>query len=445
MRQPRERTTTEANRADIQKGRSVCEKIAPAASKPNTASAAIAVSTPWRTVAWALGPGIVVMLADADAGNVVTAAQAGAQFRYGLLPLVLALIPMLFMMQELTVRLGIFTGFGHGELVRRRFGAGWASLSLAGLAVAALTSLVTEFSAMAGIGELYGLSRGFSLTAAAMTLLIVLLTGSYRRIEWTALIVGLFEVCFFGVAWIVPLNLRAVAHDAIHPTLDNPEFVYLAAAIIGASFSPWMIFYQQSAIAQKRLAKEVYKIARWETAAGAAFSQLVMAAVLVALAATIGSSRTNESFKDIGQISQILSPVVGETAGRIVFSAGILGAAMVAAIVSLLALVWGTTEIVGWRRARERRFPGISFAGGYAVCIFGAAVLVWSVPDLIWLNISAQFLNAVLLPQAIGFLLALTITELPKSRRPGRWYFIGLAALSVLVVGVALVGGISVL
>src|SRR6516164_845170 len=122
----------------------------------------------WRYIALAVGPGVIVMLADTDAGNVVTAAQAGAQWGYRLLPLILGLIPVLYMVQELTVRLGIFTGRGHGELIKERFGMGWAWLSAGSLAIATIGSLVTEFSAVAAIGELYGLSRSLSLPMAAV-------------------------------------------------------------------------------------------------------------------------------------------------------------------------------------------------------------------------------------------------------------------------------------
>ena len=96
------------------------------------------------------GPGLLVMLADTDAGNVVTAAQAGAQWGYRLLPLVLVLIPMLYMVQELTVRLGLYTGRGHSELIRERFGIGWAYVSTLGLAAAVIGSLITEITGVAG-------------------------------------------------------------------------------------------------------------------------------------------------------------------------------------------------------------------------------------------------------------------------------------------------------
>jgi NRAMP (natural resistance-associated macrophage protein)-like metal ion transporter len=136
------------------------------------------------------GPGLLVMLADTDAGNVVTAAQAGAQWGYRLLPLVLVLIPMLYMVQELTVRLGLYTGRGHGELIRERFGVGWAYISTLGLAAAVIGSLITEFTGVAGVGELFGLSRSLTLPLAAGTLLLIVASGSYKRVERAALLIG---------------------------------------------------------------------------------------------------------------------------------------------------------------------------------------------------------------------------------------------------------------
>jgi NRAMP (natural resistance-associated macrophage protein)-like metal ion transporter len=147
-----------------------------------------------------IGPGILVMLADTDAGNVVTAAQSGARWGYRLLPLLLGLIPVLYMVQELAVRLGIFTGRGYSELVRHRFGSGWAWVSAALLAVAVAGSMITEFAAVAGIGELYGVSRNLTLPLAASDLLIIVLSGSYRRVERTAILIGSFELTFLMVA-----------------------------------------------------------------------------------------------------------------------------------------------------------------------------------------------------------------------------------------------------
>src|ERR1700733_6841365 len=117
------------------------------------------------------GPGIVVMLADTDVGSIITAGQSGVQWGYRLLPLQFALMPVLFMAQELTVRLGIHTKCGHGALICETFGRAWGWISLAALAVATLGALLAEFSGMAAVGDLYGVSRLVSLPGAVAALL----------------------------------------------------------------------------------------------------------------------------------------------------------------------------------------------------------------------------------------------------------------------------------
>lgn len=147
------------------------------------------------------GPGILVMLADCDAGNVVTAAQSGARWGVRLLPMLILLIAPLYMVQELSVRLGIFTGEGHGELVRKRFGPVWAWIAALGLVVSVIGSLVTEFTGVAGVGEMYGVSRNTTLALAVFLLLGIVLTGSHKRVDRIALLIGAFELLFFAVAW----------------------------------------------------------------------------------------------------------------------------------------------------------------------------------------------------------------------------------------------------
>ncbi len=390
------------------------------------------------------GPGLLVMLADTDAGNVVTAAQAGAQWGYRLLPLLLLLIPMLYMVQELTVRLGLTTGRGHGELIRERFGVGWAWLSTAGLAAAVIGSLITEFTGVAGIGELYGLSRGLTLPLSAAALLAVVATGSYRRVERTAIVVGLFELAFFAVAWAAHPNLATMAKHAVDLPLGNHEFLYMVAAIIGATFNPWMIFYQQSAVADKKLLPEDLSAARWDTAFGAVLTQCLTGAVLVAAAATLASGGAAAGLGSVGEISNALSPLLGENVGRAVFSGGVLGASLVAAIVCSLALAWGVGEVTGYRHSLEYHpFAARWFYGVYAAAVVGAAALVGLVPDLVWLNIAAQVLNAFLLPLVIGFLVALAVKALPASLRPQGLYLWVLIGVSALVIAIGLYSGVS--
>ena len=250
-----------------------------------------------------IGPGILVMLADTDAGNVVTAAQSGARWGYRLLPLLLGLIPVLYMVQELAVRLGIFTGRGYSELVRHHFGHPWAWVSAAGLAVAVAGSMITEFAAVAGIGELYGISRNLTLPLAASTLLVIVLSGSYRRVERAAILIGSFELAFLLVAATTRPDFATVARDVVDIPIGNNDFWFLGAALIGAVFNPWMVFYQQSATAEKRLGHRHYSAARGDTALGAVLTQLVSASVLFVAATTFGSNYQQASLDSVGQIS----------------------------------------------------------------------------------------------------------------------------------------------
>lgn len=399
-------------------------------------------STLGKVAVW--GPGLLVMLADTDAGNVVTSAQAGATWGYRLLPLLLLLIPMLYMVQELTVRLGLSTGRGYGELIRERFGVIGGSLSLFALAAAVIGSLVTEFTGVAGIGELYGLSRALTLPIAVVALLAVVGTGSYRRVERIAIFIGLFELAFFVVAWVAHPSFADMAKDAVDLPLGNRDFMYMTAAIIGAVFNPWMIFYQQSALADKKPLLADLSAARLDTAFGAVLTQCLTGAVLIAGAASLRASGASSGLSSVGEISKALSPILGEQYGRLVFSAGVLGASLVAAIVCSLALAWGAGEITGFRHSLEQNpFAAKWFYAVYAACLVGSAAVVAFVPDLVMLNVAAQVLNAMLLPLVIGFLVALAATTLPEALRPKGLYLWVLIGVSGIVTVVGLWGGVG--
>lgn len=135
----------------------------------------------WLTVGllaiW--GPGLIVMLADTDAGSLITAAQSGAQWGYRMVLPQIVLIPILYLVQEMTVRLGIVTGKGHGALIRERFGKRWALLSAATLFAASVGALLTELAGVAGIGGLFGIPPSLSVPVSAAFLIGTALTGSY--------------------------------------------------------------------------------------------------------------------------------------------------------------------------------------------------------------------------------------------------------------------------
>jgi Mn2+/Fe2+ NRAMP family transporter len=414
------------------------------------------------------------MLADTDAGNIVTAAEAGSRFGYRLLPILILLIPVLIIVQDLAVRIGLFGKSGFGESVRERFGKSGGFVAAAALVAATLGSLVTELTGIAGVGELYGVSRWIVLPLASVTLILVVLTGAYRRVERVALVFGLFELSFFAVVWQSHPGGTAVLHDIADPQFGNPGFLYLGAGLIGATFNPWMIFYQASAIAEKLLTPHHYKAAFWDTVTGAILTQLLTAAILVAIAA-LNPEGGGGSLASIGEISSALTPLLGETMGRAIFGAGVVGAAMAAAIVSSLACAWGIGEIFGLKRSpggfresasrfsdnnlRQNKEPGGRFVGlptkvcleqpfrhrwyyviGYSAWIVGSAVLVLFVHDLVWLSIGMQVLNALLLPVVITFLVILAATVLPQRTRLRGWH-LWLTGFAVGIVSLAGIAG----
>jgi Mn2+/Fe2+ NRAMP family transporter len=381
------------------------------------------------------------MLADSDVGSIITAGQSGVQWGYRLLGLTLVLIPLLYVVQELAVRLGIFTGRGHGELIRAVFGPVWAWVSVTGLAIATTGALLTELSGVAGVGELYGVPRAATLPIAATGLLIMVITGSYRRVERAAIIIGLFEAAFFFVAWAARPDPRALLAGSLDIPYANKDYLYLAVANIGSVVTPWMIFYQQSAIADKKLEPEHYAMARCDTAIGAVITQLVMAAVLIACAATLGGG---VSLRSVGDMSQALTPFLGVTVGRLVFGIGVLGAAMVAAIVCSLAFAWGVGEVTGYRRTLEQHpLRARWFYAGYTLCVVGGAITVGVWPNLVALNIGVQVMNALMLPLVLGVLIALAVKALPHAHRLRGPYLWLVLAVCTVTAAFGVVGSIS--
>jgi len=398
----------------------------------------------WKVFLAVMGPGLVVMLADTDVGSIITAAQSGVQWGYQLLLLQLLLMPVLYIVQELTVRLGIFTGKGHGELIRSTFGGTWAWVSVSGLGIATIGALITEFSGVAGVGELFGVPRVLSLSIATALLLAVVLTGSYRRVERVAIALGLFELAFFVVAWRAHPQASELASGLVQMPVHNSAYLYLVAANIGAVIMPWMIFYQQSAVADKKLRPDHYGHAQCDTAIGAVISQAVMAAVLIAAAASIGKAHAAASLNSVADITKMLVPALGPHIGRLVFGLGIIGAGMVAAIVASLASAWGFGEVTGYRHSLEHHpLEAPWFYGIYAAAVIGGAVIVDVVPDLVALNVGVEVMNALMLPLVLGFLVALAFKALPPEHRLRGPYAWVVVVVSVLTAGLGVYGGIS--
>ena len=397
----------------------------------------------WARFAAVAGPGMVVMLADTDAGSVITAAQSGAQWGYKLLLLQLILAPILFVVQELTVRLGIVSGKGHGDLIQEYFGRRWAWLSVGTLVVACIGALLSELSGLAGVGLLFGIPAWCTMAIIVGGLILMAYTGSYLTIERIAMAIGAFELVFLLVAWKAHPDVSVMLRESISIPWREPQYLYLVAANIGAVIMPWMVFYQQSAVVEKKLTVDDLPAARWDTAFGAIVTQVIMAAVLIATAATLGKAKTGVALETVQQIAEAMTPFLGVGTGKILFAMGMIGSALVATIVVTLTAARTVGELLGVKHSLDHApLEAPWFYGVYSGALIAGGVVVASGVNLVSLSVGVQVMNALLLPIVLGFLYLLA-RRLPVPHRLQGGYAITVCATILVAAGFGVYAGLS--
>ena len=381
------------------------------------------------------GPGLIVMLADTDAGCIITAAQSGAQFGYKMVVPQVVLMPILFAAQEITVRLGIVTGKGHGQLIRERFGLGWGLVSAGTLLLSALGALLTEFAGVAGVGELFGVSKWITVPVTTAFLIGLAFTGSYKRAERIGIAIGLAELAFVPAMILSHPNVHQLATGLGTFPWHDSQYVYLLAANVGAVIMPWMIFYQQSAVVQRKLKTTMLRQARIDTGIGTVLTQGIMIVVVIALAATVGRTNPGAALNNVGQIASAMIPFLGSGTAKVLIGASVLGGALVAALVVSLAGSWGIAEVLGWKHSLNERISRRSakFYVTYTVAHLMGAVLVLASVDLVSLAVDCEVMNALLLPIVLGFLLALEAKCLPREYRMRGVYRFAVTGVCIVV------------
>ena len=383
------------------------------------------------------GPGCMAMLADTDAGSIVTAAQSGARWGYRLLWLQILLIPVLYFVQELTVRLGLSTGKGQGGLIHEHFGRGWAWFSVIVIFISAVGALVTEFVGISGAGLLFQIPPQYSVGLAVIFLLGIVLTGSYRRVELIGIAVGLFEVSLVIAAYIAHPDVTSIKNQFFSVPITDHDYFNLIAANIGAVIMPWMIFYQQGAIVNKGLCCSCegnYQCCRWDTAIGSVFAQIIMAAALVLTTATIGRVNPNAPLNSVQQIADAITPLIGEMGGKVLFAVGITSAALIASIVVSLAAAWGVGELLGLRTSFNMSVKEApKFYIAYALGTVAAGLFVLSGFQLVEVTILVEIANTLMLPVILGFLFLLAFRFLPAKMRVKKWEKTLLGSIYVMI------------
>jgi len=364
----------------------------------------------WRLILRFLavtGPGLIVAFADTEAGSITTAATSGAQFGYKLILLQLLLIVPLFVVQEMTVRLGTVTGKGHARLIREHYGIGWAWVSLGTMLITNIAALVTEFAGIAGAALIFGLPAAPLVILAALLLIVVIFTASYKRAEVFAFALCLVELLFIPAAFAAHPPIHDVVMQGIFgkQPLSDYSYLLLIASNIGAVIMPWMIFYQQSAVVDKGLTTKDMNFARFDTALGAVLTQGIMCAVIITTAATLFVHHIPVS--DAAHAALAFQPLVGRFAG-VTFGVGLIGASMLGAFVVSLATAWAFGEAFGWRCSLNDGLRAKRFTALYVACVAIAAAIVL-IPNLplIQITVYVEAFNGFVLPIVLGFLLVL--------------------------------------
>lgn len=371
----------------------------------------------WRGCWRLFGPGLLVCLADTDAGCLIVAAQSGSRWGYSLLLLQVMLIPALFLTQELTIRLGVYTKQGHTACIKQYFGAFWAWFACFFLVVECIGAMVSEMSGIAAVAEIWSLTRSSATIASAALIIAIVFACNYRQIEAIGVTLGLFELTFVVTMFFYRPTLSEVLKGAVSFPA-SPDFFKLVAANIGAVIMPWMVYFQQSAVVVRRLGTRDLPAERTETLVGSGLTQLVMIGTLVTLAAT---PKRDQDIETVGDIVVAMSPVLGVVCAKVLVTLAFVGGSLCASFVVALAASWAVCEAMGADDhlsldSSPARAPAFYSCFLLVVCM-GAVVLLAGV-DIVKLNILVELMDGLLVPMSMGFLFLLAQSEaLPEEVR----------------------------
>jgi Mn2+/Fe2+ NRAMP family transporter len=356
------------------------------------------------------GPGIIVMLADNDAGGITTYAVTGAKFGYGLIWFLLILLPVAYVVQEMTVRLGAVTKRGHAEAIFDAFGSFWGWFSFLDLALVNWLTLITEFVGMTAALSIFHVPPLITITGVSIIMMLMVLQGKYWTWEKIAILFAALNLIYIPAAFLVHPSLSDVLSTGLIPHFpggfSNTLFFFLMANI-GTTIAPWMIFFQQSAVVDKGMKEKDIPWGQMDTLIGSAFTVLV-AIFVVVVTGTVLFGTEIESAAQAAQIMMGINPWLGTFIAIGLFDAGFLGAICIS-----LASSWAFGEVFGWAHSlnlKIREAPWFYACYLFALVTAGAVVLIPNAP-LVLITLFVQVIAVTLLPAALVFLILLLNNE----------------------------------
>jgi Mn2+/Fe2+ NRAMP family transporter len=376
----------------------------------------VAPRTNWmsrlRTLLAILGPGLIVMVGDNDAGAFGTYTQAGQNYGTTLLWTLMLLIPVLFVNQEMVLRLGAVTRVGHARLIFERFGKFWGAFSVIDLFILNALTIVTEFIGITFVLDYLGVSKIIGVSIAAALTMAAVSTGNFRRFERFAVVLCLLSLLLVPVLIAIHPPIGQITRDFLIPNWPAQsklsDVMLLVIGIVGTTVAPWQLFFQQSYIVDKRITPRFMKYEKADLWIGIAFVMIGGVAMMAFSAALFGGRPEFGNFTDAGGVITGLSKYVGKNSA-IIFAIALLDACIIGAAAVSLSTAYAIGDVLKIRHSLHRTiFDAKGFYLIYFAIIAFAATLVLipgSPPGL--LTEAVQTLAGVLLPSATVFLLLL--------------------------------------
>ncbi len=393
----------------------------------------------WRRVALFLavmGPGLITASVDNDAGGITTYSLAGAHFGTKLLwtmgPITVALI----VVQEMSARLGVVTGKGLADLIRENFGVRttfWVSLALV---LANLANTIAEFAGVAASLQIFQVPRWVSVPLVAVGVWALVLKGSNRAVEKVFLVASLLYVAYPISLFLAKPDWGEVALAAVTPTFQTDgAYVAMLIGMVGTTIAPWMQFYQQAAVVEKRIDVDELRYTRIDVVLGCMVTNVVAFSIVMACAATL--HKQGITIQTADQAALALAPLAGKYASWL-FAFGLFNASLFAAAILPLSTAYFVTESAGWESGLDRKWGEAKqfywlFTGIVAV---GAGVVLIPHLPLIRIMLLSQIVNGMLLPFVLIYMLRLANDEkLMGVHRNGRWFNLVAWTTAVVMIG----------
>jgi Mn2+/Fe2+ NRAMP family transporter len=373
----------------------------------------VGLSAKLKTLLAIVGPGLIVMCGDNDAGAFSTYGQAGQNYGTRLLWTLLLLVPVLYVNQEMVLRLGAVTGVGHARLILERFGKFWGAFSVIDLFILNALTIVTEFIGITLAAGYLGVPKLVAVVLAAGVILAAAFTGSFRRFERIAV-----AFCA-GSLLLIPLfvfshpSAAQMAHGFVVPGLPGGSgqmatVMLLIIGIVGTTVAPWQLFFQQSYVIDKRITPRFMRYEKADLWIGIVIVVIGAAVVMGATGAAFAGTKGFGNFSDSAGLAHGIAAYAGRAAG-VVFAIALLDASIIGAFAVSLSSAYAIGDVLGLRHSLHRGFrQAKGFYAVYAALICGAAAIVM-IPGspLGLLTVGVQVLAGVLLPSATVFLLLL--------------------------------------